>query len=83
MYTFVKGEPNWVEPLNENFAEVAELGLSHIEIDVQLSKDQVAMVYHDLDLSERSPLPGRVADYTAAELKAAFSINTLDECLAW
>ena len=23
MYTFVKGEPNWVEPLNENFAEVA------------------------------------------------------------
>lgn len=25
MYTFVKGEPNWVEPLNENFAEVAAL----------------------------------------------------------
>ena len=23
MYTFVKGAPNWVEPLNENFAEVA------------------------------------------------------------
>ena len=67
----------------ENFAEVAGLGLSHIEIDVQLSKDQVAMVYHDLDLGERSPLQGRVADYTAAELKAAFSINTLDECLAW
>ena len=25
MYTFVKGAPNWVEPLNENFAEVAAL----------------------------------------------------------
>ena len=37
----------------ENFAEVAELGLSHIEIDVQLSKDQVAHALLDEILTMR------------------------------
>ena len=34
-------------------------------------------------LEERSPLKGYVRDYTVAELKAAFELNTLDEALAW
>ena len=54
-----------------------------IELDVQLSKDQQAVIYHDIDLSERSPLNGFVHDYTVEELKASFELCTLDEAVCW
>ena len=67
----------------ENFEEVALAGVEYIEIDVQLSKDQQAVIYHDIDLSERSPLKGFVHDYTVEELKASFELCTLDEAVCW
>ena len=57
--------------------------MDYIEIDVQLTRDDQAVIYHDMRLEERSPLKGYVRDYTVAELKAAFELNTLDEALAW
>ena len=54
-----------------NFEQV--LGhVDYIEIDVQLTRDDQAGIYHDMRLEERSPLNGYVRDYTVAELKAAF-----------
>lgn len=67
----------------ENFAEVLGCGIDYIEIDVQLTADDQVVIYHDLDLGQRSPLPGKVRDYTVAQLKAAFEINTLDEAVSW
>ena len=60
----------------ENFAQILGSGVDYIEIDVQLTAD-------DLDLGLHSPLFGRVRDYTVAQLKAAFALNTLDEALGW
>ena len=57
--------------------------VDYIEIDVQLTRDDQAVIYHDMRLEERSPLKGYVRDYTVAELKAAFELSTLDEALAW
>lgn len=57
--------------------------VDYIEIDVQLTRDDQAVIYHDMRLEERSQLKGYVRDYTVAELKAAFELNTLDEALAW
>ncbi|MBS4784932.1 MAG: glycerophosphodiester phosphodiesterase [Clostridiales bacterium] len=67
----------------ENYKQVLGTGISHIEIDIQLTRDDVTVIYHDFDLSENSPLTGKIRDYTLAELKAAFPIDTLDETVAW
>lgn len=66
-----------------NFEQILGMGVPYIEIDVQLTRDDQAVIYHDMKLEERSPLTGAVRDYTVAELKAAFEINTLDEAVAW
>jgi glycerophosphoryl diester phosphodiesterase len=39
-----------------------------IELDVQLSADGEAMVFHDDDLARMTGAPGRVCDHTAADL---------------
>ena len=41
-----------------------------VEVDVQLSKDSVLMLYHDQFLDSKSPLKGCMEDYTAEELLA-------------
>ena len=61
----------WGDGIAENslsaFARAVEAG-EGVELDVQLSRDGVAMVFHD-DLLERvCGVPGRVRDYTAEEL---------------
>ena len=66
-----------------NFAEVRQNGIAYIEIDVQLSKDDQAVIFHDSDLSERTPLTGSIRDYTVEQLKASFELCTLDEAIAW
>ena len=66
-----------------NYTQVLGSGISHIEIDLLLTKDDVVVIYHDFDLAEKSPLTGKIRDYTLAELKAAFEIDTLEETVAW
>lgn len=67
----------------ENFSQILGHGIDYIEIDVQLAADDQAVIYHDLDLGQRSPLSGRIRDYTVAQLKAAFELNTLEEAVNW
>lgn len=67
----------------ENYEQLKGADISHIELDVQLTKDGIPVIYHDLELSEKSPLCGRIRDYTAAKLKESFRIDTLDETIAW
>ncbi|GHV66759.1 hypothetical protein AGMMS49928_02210 [Spirochaetia bacterium] len=66
-----------------NYRLIADSGISHIEIDVQMSADGEAVIYHDFELSEASPLQGMVRQYSLSELKNAFEIDTLEESLAW
>ena len=59
-----------------------------IELDIQLSSDGVAMVFHDADLERACGVQGKIWDYTAAELKemklfgTEETIPTFEETLA-
>lgn len=49
-----------------------------IEIDVQLSRDGVAMVFHDEEMERLTGQPGLLCDRTAAELSAIALLNADD-----
>lgn len=59
-----------------------------IELDIQLSSDGVAMVFHDADLERMCGVQGKIWEYTAAELKemklfgTEETIPTFEETLA-
>ncbi len=64
-------------PASENSAELVRLaeryGANGVEIDVQLTKDGVPVIYHDeqlnLRLTQKSGLVGALSDYTLAQLE--------------
>lgn len=66
-----------------NFEAVKSLDLPYLEVDVQLTKDKVAVLYHDMDLSAKTVLKGHVRDYTLAELRASFELTTVEEAILW
>lgn len=45
------------------------MGANGIETDVQITKDGVAVLYHDPTLSRMTGVSGKLADFTLAELK--------------
>lgn len=64
-------------PASENSSELVRLaerfGANGVEIDIQLTKDGVPVVYHDDDLNlrltQKSGLVGSVSEYTIAQLE--------------
>ena len=66
-----------------NFEHIKDLGISYIEIDVQLTKDEQAVIYHDFDLSLKTSLQGMVRDYTLQQIRQSFEICTLEEAVDW
>ena len=60
-----------------------------IELDIQLSSDGVAFVFHDADLERMCGVQGKIWEYTAAELKemklfgTEETIPTFEETLAF
>jgi glycerophosphoryl diester phosphodiesterase len=48
--------------------KAVELGAIEVEIDVQLSRDGVLMLYHDSTLDQKTDLSGSVREHTASEL---------------
>lgn len=66
-----------------NFEQIKDLGISYIEIDVQLTKDEQAVIYHDFDLSLKTSLQGMVRDYTLQQIRQSFEICTLEEAVDW
>lgn len=66
-----------VENAPLSFSAAVEHGYG-IELDVQLSKDGVAMVFHDYDLRRLTLETGAVALRTATELQAIQLKNTTD-----
>jgi glycerophosphoryl diester phosphodiesterase len=51
------------------FRAALELGAFEVELDVQLSKDGVVMLYHDDNLEKKTGESGRVRDYSVARLQ--------------
>lgn len=64
-------------PVSENSVEMIKyteyFGSTGIEVDVQLTKDKVPVLYHDDDLNRRliqkGPVYGKIQDYTFAQLR--------------
>ncbi len=59
------------------FARAVEAGYG-IELDVQLSKDRIPVVFHDFTLERMTGQPGKVYEYTFEELKQ-FRLDGTDE----
>lgn len=55
----------------------------YIEVDVQLTADDVLVLYHDDDLSLQTPLQGNVRDYSLDELNREMEITTVEELIIW
>jgi len=89
------GRNNDLLPASENSIEIipmaAQLGANGIEIDVQLTKDGMPILYHDARINDRltnkTTIQGPVEEYTFAELekdvtlKRGGKIPTLQEAL--
>lgn len=59
------------------FAKAVEAGYG-IELDIQLSRDQIPVVFHDATLDRACGVQGRVCDYTFEELQQ-FTLFKSDE----
>ena len=69
-----------------SYRAAVELSYSHLELDVQLSKDGVPVVIHDPSVDRTTDGKGQVRDLTLAELKefriaGTEEIPTLEEAL--
>lgn len=75
----------WHEGLQENtlaaFREAAKRGYKMIELDVQLSKDEVPVVFHDDNLKRLAQRSELVHDLTQQELKILAQAPSLEEVL--
>lgn len=59
-------------------------GASYLEIDVQLTKDGVPVIYHDVHLEEKTPLHGYVHEVEYAQMKENVEgLCTLEEAMQW
>lgn len=67
----------------ENFAQIVGKGVPYIEIDVQLTQDGELVIFHDQELSRTTDCAGTIRDYSLADLRASFRINTVKEVLDW
>ena len=58
-------------------------GASYLEIDIQLTKDGIPVVFHDVDVSARTGLPGYVHQHSYAELREHWPLETLEDVMRW
>jgi glycerophosphoryl diester phosphodiesterase len=71
----------------EAFESAVALGYTHLETDVQASRDGVAVVFHDDTLARMTGHPGRVSDYAWPAMsrissRAGGRLTRLDDLLA-
>jgi len=57
------------------FSQMEKLKITIMEIDVQVTKDGIPVIYHPADLSTRSNLNGKIPDYPYSIIKTAKIIN--------
>ena len=73
----------WNENSIEAMAEGIRRGADYLEIDVQLTKDNVPIIFHDIEVTDKTGLYGYVHDHTCREMKEAYGCPTLMEAMEW
>lgn len=83
----VGGHRGCLRSYQENTQKAMEEGIArgadYLEIDIQFTKDNQIVIYHDTCLEDKLKLIGCTSDYTLNALRKYTEINTLDEILAW
>lgn len=83
----VGGHRGCLRSYQENTQKAMEEGIArgadYLEIDIQFTKDNQIVIYHDTCLEDKLKLIGCTSDYTLDALRKYTEINTLDEILAW
>ncbi|MBA3871743.1 MAG: glycerophosphodiester phosphodiesterase [Anaerolineae bacterium] len=74
------GTYEYPENTMSGFKRAIEVGADMIEVDLQISKDGVPVVFHDNTLYRMTDGIGSVADKTLEELRA-LRIDETDECI--
>ncbi len=74
------GTYEFPENTMSGFKRAIEVGADMIEVDLQISKDGVPVVFHDNTLYRMTDGIGNVADKTLEELRA-LRIDDTDECI--
>lgn len=64
-----RGSGYYIENTYEAVKDANDRGANYAEIDIQLSKDGIPVVYHDSQLSRLSDMDASVLDMTAEELE--------------
>lgn len=76
----------WVEGGRENsleaFRKAKQLGFQMCELDVQITKDLIAVVYHDRNLKRFHGINKKISKMTLAEFKKITNAPTLKEVLS-
>ena len=63
----------------ESIKQVLKIGVDGSEIDVQITRDSVLVIYHDEDLSTKTNYTGVLRDYNWAELDSCTYRSTASE----
>ena len=58
-------------------------GADYLEIDIQLTKDGIPVVFHDVEIETMTGLPGYIHDYTYSELRSAIGLETFEDVMRW
>lgn len=66
-----------------NYTQLLGTGIPYIEIDVQLTKDDQTVIFHDSRLETGTDLSGAIHDYSLEELRRGFEIDTAEETIVW
>lgn len=58
-------------------------GADYLEIDVQLTRDKIPVIFHDIDTYDKTGLVGLVQDHTFDELNQRYEVPTLESIMSW
>lgn len=71
----------------ENSIKAMQIGLNrgadYLEIDVQLTKDNIPIIFHDIIVDNKTSLTGYVHQHSYSELKKAYNVETLEDVMKW
>lgn len=66
-----------------NFTQLLGTGIPYVEIDVQLTRDDQLVIFHDEYLEAATGLPGKVREYALEQLRKNFEIDTVEDSIRW
>ena len=66
-----------------NFTQLLGTGIPYVEIDVQLTRDDQLVIFHDEYLEAATGFPGKVREYALEQLRKNFEIDTVEDSIRW